>query len=89
MNKNVSKAIGDDQEKRGKSRYTRLLAEDDEIVMERTNAPSTLIADLVHKGLAYESLAKGADDPAIRTDVSIRRARRVRRRFSTDSPNLS
>ena len=66
MNKNVSKAIGDDQEKRAKPRYTRLLLDDDRQVMERTDAPSTLIADLVHKGLAYEALAKGADDPTIR-----------------------
>ena len=66
MNKNVSKAIADDQEKRAKPRYTRLLLDDDRQVMERTDAPSTLIADLVHKGLAYEALAKGADDPTIR-----------------------
>ena len=66
MNKNVSKSIGDDQEKRAKPRYTRLLLDDDRQVMERTDAPSTLIADLVHKGLAYEALAKGADDPTIR-----------------------
>jgi hypothetical protein len=66
MNKNLAKVVGDDQEKRAKPRYTRLLVDDDRQVMERTDAPSTLIADLVHKGLAYEALARGADDPVIR-----------------------
>jgi hypothetical protein len=67
MDKNLRKIIGEDKTlQRGPNRYTRVLEEDDKIVVERGGAPSTVIADLVHKGLAYEALASGADDPAIR-----------------------
>jgi hypothetical protein len=51
-----------------------LLLDDDQQVMERTYTPSTLIADLVHKGLAYEALAKGADDPVLASLQESRRA---------------
>jgi hypothetical protein len=66
MNKQLKKIIGDEQQ-RGESRYTRLLKIDDDIVAQRTGSPSSEIADLVHKGLAYEALEKGANDPVLRS----------------------
>lgn len=69
MNRKLKKVLGEDDQQRGErgdSRYTRLLLEDDKIVAGRDGKPAAVIADLVHKGLAYEALLKGADDPAIR-----------------------
>jgi hypothetical protein len=70
MKKSLSKVVGEDTPKRGPGRYARLLLNDDRIVMDRGasahSTPSTIIADLVRKGLAYEALEMGADDPVIR-----------------------
>lgn len=69
MDKNLRKVVGEDNLKRGPNRYTRLLFDDDNVVSERSErgaTPSAVIADLVHKGLAYEALAAGANDPVIR-----------------------
>lgn len=66
MNKKLKKVLGEDDQQRGEPRYTRLLLEDDKIVAERGGTPSAVISDLVHKGLAYEALQRGADDPVIR-----------------------
>jgi hypothetical protein len=65
MDKNLKKVVGADNRKRGPNRYTRLLLNDDHVVTSRGGPPSAVIADLVRKGLAYEGLAAGADDPAI------------------------
>lgn len=66
MKRKLKRALGEDDQPRGESRYTRLLLEDDKIAAERDGTPSAVISDLVHKGLAYEALQRGADDPAIR-----------------------
>lgn len=66
MDKNLRKVVHMDNQKRGPNRYTRLLLEDDRVVTERGGTPSAVIADLVRKGLAYEALVAGANDPAIR-----------------------
>jgi hypothetical protein len=71
MNKNLKKVVGEDNRKRGTNRYTRLLLEDDRIIAERDGTPSAVIADLVHKGLSYEALAAGANDPVIRNLLRI------------------
>lgn len=68
MNKRLKSIIEDEQE-RGESRMTRLLKSDDAVVTQKKEAGSSyslVIADLVHKGLAYEALEKGAKDPVIR-----------------------
>lgn len=68
MNRKLLSIIGDDQS-RGEALMTRLLKSDDEIVRQRkttTLACSLIIADLVHKGLAYEALQQGANDPVLR-----------------------
>ena len=71
MDKNLKKVVGGDNRKRGPNRYTRLLLNDDHIVMSRGGPPSAVIADLVRKDLAYEALAAGADDTAIRNLLRI------------------
>ena len=65
MNKKLKKIIGEEEE-RGENRYTRLYKSDDTAVLERGGSPSSHIADLVRKGLAYERLEAGANDPVIR-----------------------
>jgi hypothetical protein len=67
MDKNLKKVVGEDNRKRGPNRYARLLLDDDQVVMSRGSTPSTVIADLVRKGLAYEALAAGANDPTVRS----------------------
>lgn len=66
MNKDLKKVVGEDNHNRGPNRYTRLLLDDDQVVMKRGGKTSAVIADLVRKGLSYEALAAGANDPVIR-----------------------
>jgi hypothetical protein len=66
VDNNLKRVVSGDDQKRGPNCYAHPLLDDDQVVTERGGTPSAVISDLVRKGLAYEALAAGANDPVIR-----------------------
>ncbi len=65
MNKRLKSILQEDTQY-GESRTVRLRKTDDLEIANRSGKASPLIAELVHKGLAYERLEKGAKDTVVR-----------------------
>ncbi len=65
MNKRLKTILQEDIQL-AEPRAVRLRKSDDDEIKRRGGKVSPLLADLVHKGLAYERLENGAADPVVR-----------------------